>query len=278
MPTQDAFFASAAVEVFDAVSSGDFKPVPFATAIVQAVDENRVYFHSFDEGVEAAFDGSRLSGPLPRERRSRSDDARCVRQRLTEGKLSFYTWMSADVVADRCSAVPTYTTTVTFVNALDQATSDGLVKLRRRRTALPQGHHWNRHTVSRPQRFALRQGDDRRNRRRDHQRRTPRSPVGRMWVVNGLQQAHTLTMTCRGAPEDGGEVSLVHTPVGESGANQRDRDRLRVELASHGRGSSRRPAGVPSEDWRTGRRNREEPRGSRVPRWARERRRNPVGG
>ncbi len=34
-----------------------------------------------------------------------------------------------------------------------------------------------------------------------------------MWVVNGLQQAHTLTMTFEGAPEDGGEVSLVHTPM-----------------------------------------------------------------
>ncbi len=52
-------------------------------------------------------------------------------------------------------------------------------------------------------------------------------PVGRMWVVNGLQQAHTLTMTFEGAPEDGGEVSLVHTPW-STGAHQCDRDGVRL--------------------------------------------------
>lgn len=210
---QDAFFASAAVEVFDAVSSGDFKPVPFATAIVQAVDENRVYFHSFDEGIEAAFDGSRLSGPLPESDGPDQTTLGVFVNDLTEGKLSFYTWMSADVVADRCSAVPTYTTTVTFVNALDQATSDGLVKY------VDGARHYPKGTIGTDIQFygpsgsrflkATIDGTDVEITNGEHLGR----PVGRMWVVNGLQQAHTLTMTFEGAPEDGGEVSLVHTPM-----------------------------------------------------------------
>lgn len=209
---QDAFFASAAVEVFDAVSSGDFKPVPFSNAIVQAIDEHRVYFHSFDEDIESAFDGSRLAGPLPTTDEAGTTLGVFVND-LTEGKLSYYTWMSADVVADRCAATPTYTTTVTFVNALDQATSDRLVSY------VDGGRNYPKGTIGTDIQFygpsgsrfvkATIDGSDVQITNGEHLGR----PVGRMWVVNGLQDAHTMTVTFEGAPNDGGDVSLVHTPM-----------------------------------------------------------------
>lgn len=210
---QDKFFASAAVEIFDAVSSGDFKPVPFVNAVVQSVDENRVYFHSFDSGVESAFDGSRLSGPLPTS--DGPDDATVgvFVNDLTEGKLSFYTWMSADLVVDRCAGVPTYTTTVTFVNALDQATSDGLVSY------VNGGRHYPKGVIGTDLQFygpsgarfvgATIDGTDVAITTGEHLGR----PVGRMWVVNGLQEAHTMTMTFEGGPQNADEAALVHTPM-----------------------------------------------------------------
>lgn len=210
---QDKFFSSAAVKVFESVSSGDFKPVPFATAIVQAVDENRLYFRSFDDSVEAAFDGSRLSSPLPTSDGEDGTTLGLFVNDLTEAKLSYYTWMSADVVVDRCSAEPTYTMTVTFVNALDKATSDGLVDYvdggRRYPKGVigtdlqmygPSGAKFERATID---------GTDVAITTGEHLGR----PVGRMWVVNGMQDAHTLTVTFKGEPGDSDRVSLVHTPM-----------------------------------------------------------------
>ncbi|MDQ1123345.1 hypothetical protein QE412_001918 [Microbacterium trichothecenolyticum] len=210
---QDAFFAAAAVEVFDAVSSGDFEPVPFAAAIVQAVDENRVYFSSFDEGVESALAGSRLLGPLPA-----SDDADRTTlsvfvNDLTEAKLSYYTWMSADVVVDRCSSVPRYTMTVTFVNAIDKATSDSLVSYINPALNYPKGVLGTDLQFYGPSGAtfvgATFDGVDVSVTNGEHLGR----PVGRLWAVNGPQDAHTMTVTFEGSPDDSAEVSLVHTPM-----------------------------------------------------------------
>lgn len=210
---QDAFFASAAVEVFDAVSSGDFAPVSFATALVRAVDENRVYFYSFDDTARAAFADSRLLGPLP----STDDDQQTTLgvfiNDLTEAKLSYYTWMSADVSVDRCSAVPTYTTTVTFTNALDRATSDGLVRY------VDGGRHFPKGTIGTDMQFygpsgatfvkASFDGVDVPVTTGEHLGR----PVARLFSTNDPQTTHSLSVTFEGAPDNGDDVSLVHTPM-----------------------------------------------------------------
>ena len=210
---QDKFFSSAAVKVFESVSSGDFKPVPFATAIVQAVDENRVYFRSFDTSVEAAFDGSRLSSPLPASDGADGTTLGLFVNDLTEAKLSYYTWMSADVVVDRCSAQPVYTMTVTFVNALDKATSDGLVDYVDGGRRYPKGVIGTDLQMYGPSgatfEGATIDGADVAITTGEHLGR----PVGRMWVVNGMQEAHTLTVTFKGEPGDSDRVSLVHTPM-----------------------------------------------------------------
>ncbi len=210
---QDTFFSSAAVEIFDAVSSGGFKPVPFAAAVVQAVDENRVYFYSYDKQVEAAMRGSRLSGPLPTSDGEGNATVGVFVNDLTEGKLSYYTWMSAEVQVNRCAAAPTYTVIVTFVNALDQATSDGLVSY------VNGGRHYPKGTIGTDLQFygpsgssfvsAALDGVDVSITTGEHLGR----PVGRMWVVNPPQAVHTLAVRFQGSPDDGENTSIVHTPM-----------------------------------------------------------------
>lgn len=210
---QDAFFASAAVEVFDAISSGDFSPVPFAEAIVRATDEHRILFHSFDESIASAFAGSRLLGPLPATDDPAAPTVGVFVNDLTEGKLSYYTWMSAEVRVNRCAALPTYTTVVTFVNALDKATSDGLVNY------VDGGRHYEKGTIGTDLQFygpsgstfvgAALDGVDVAITTGEHLGR----PVGRMWVVNPPQFVHTLAVQFQGTADDGDDVAIVHTPM-----------------------------------------------------------------
>ncbi|MGC0368440.1 DUF4012 domain-containing protein [Microbacterium sp. SLBN-111] len=210
---QDAFFASAAVKVFDAVSSGDFSPTAFAAALVRAVDENRVLFHSFDPEVEAGFAGSRLLGPLPETDAGGDPTLGVFVNDLTEGKLSYYTWMSAEVEVDRCSSLPTYTTVVTFVNGLDQATSDSLGRY------VNGANHYAKGTIGTDLQFygptgstfvgAALDGVDVSITTGEHLGR----PVGRMWVVNPPQVVHTLAVRFQGTAEDGPVPSIVHTPL-----------------------------------------------------------------
>ncbi|WP_167494146.1 DUF4012 domain-containing protein [Microbacterium hydrothermale] len=210
---QDIFFAAAAVQVFDAVSSGDFEPLAFAQAVSRAVDEHRVYFHSFDTSTEATLAGSRLNGPLPEQDNPAQPTLGVFVNDLTQSKLSYYTWMSAAVKVDRCSIVPTYTTTVTFVNALDQATSDGLVQYVNTGSRYPKG------TIGTDIQFygptgstfvgATLDGVDVSITTGEHLGRA----VGRMWVVNPPQAVHTLTVTFEGSPQDGSDAALVHTPM-----------------------------------------------------------------
>lgn len=210
---QDAFFASAAVKVFEAVSSGDFKPVDFAEALVRAVDENRVLFHSFRPEVQAGFVGSRLLGPLPETDAGGDPTLGVFVNDLTEGKLSYYTWMSVEVQVDRCSSVPTYTTVVTFVNGLDRATSDGLGAY------VDGARHYDKGTIGTDLQFygptgstfvgAALDGADVSITTGEHLGR----PVGRMWVVNPPQMVHTLAVRFQGSPDDGATPSIVHTPM-----------------------------------------------------------------
>jgi len=210
---QDAFFSSAAVKVFDAVSSGDFAPVPFATALVRGIDEHRVYFYPFDDTDRAALAGSRLLGPLPSQDDAAQTTLGVFVNDLTEAKLSFYTWMSADVSVDRCSTRPTYTTTVTFTNTLDQATLDGLVKY------VFGGNNFPKGTIGTDMQFygptgstfvkASFDGTDVPVTTGEHLGR----PVARLFSTNGLQTTHSLSVTFEGSPDDGDDVSLVYTPM-----------------------------------------------------------------
>lgn len=210
---QDVFFASAAVEVFDKISAGDFSPIPFASALVQSVNENRVYFYSFDDATQAVFSGSRLLGPLPSPVDGRDATVGVFVNDLTEAKLSYYTHMSTELVVDRCSPVPTYTVVVSFENGLDQATSDTLVRY------VNAGAHYPKGTIGTDLQFygpigsrfvnAVVDGTDVAITTGEHLGR----PVGRMWVVNPPESVHTLAVKFVGTPDDSDDLRLVHTPM-----------------------------------------------------------------
>ncbi|MCC4248625.1 DUF4012 domain-containing protein [Microbacterium testaceum] len=210
---QDIFFASAAVEVFDAISSGDFSPIPFASAVVRSIDENRIYFYPFDDAARATFAGSRLLGPLPSTSEGTDATVGVFVNDLTEAKLSFYTNMSTELVVDRCSAVPTYTAVVTFANGLDEATSNSLVEY------VNAGAHYPKGTIGTDLQIygpigshfvnAVVDGADVAITTGEHLDR----PVGRLWIVNPPQTVHTLAVKFEGTRADGDDVALVHTPM-----------------------------------------------------------------
>lgn len=212
---QDEFFAAAAVEIFDAVSSGDFKPVAFAQAIVQAVDENRVYFYPFDAATRDAFSGSRLLGPLPTDGPGTGTTLGVFVNDLTQSKLNFYTSMAAEVQVDRCSSTPSFTTVITFANTLDQATADGLVPY------VDTASRYDKGTTGTDVQFygpngarfvnAALDGVDVSITTGEHLGR----PVGRMWIVNPMGSQHTLAVKFEGSPGDAStsDVALVHTPM-----------------------------------------------------------------
>ncbi|MFV9424426.1 DUF4012 domain-containing protein [Microbacterium sp. S1037] len=210
---QDEFFASAAVEIFDAVSSGDFKPVAFAEAVNQAVNENRLYFYPFDDATRGALAGSRLLGPLPANERDGQTTLGVFVNDLTQSKLSFYTSIATEVQVNRCSATPTYTTVMTFANTLDPLTAEGLVPY------VDTASRYDKGTVGTDLQFygpaggkfvnAALDGVDVSITTGEHLGR----PVGRMWIVNPMGTQHTLAVKFEGEPDDGGTVSLVHTPM-----------------------------------------------------------------
>jgi hypothetical protein len=62
---QDAFFASAASEVFSKVSAGGFDPKAFLDALAKGVGEGRVKLWSADPAAQKMLTGTAISGDLP---------------------------------------------------------------------------------------------------------------------------------------------------------------------------------------------------------------------
>lgn len=62
---QDAFFASAAAEVFSKVASGDVDPIALIDALAKAGDENRVLIWSSHDEDQTLLSGTTLAGGLP---------------------------------------------------------------------------------------------------------------------------------------------------------------------------------------------------------------------
>jgi hypothetical protein len=62
---QDAFFASAASAVFEALAGGKADPASLISALVQAGDERRILIWSADERDQKVLEGTTLTGDLP---------------------------------------------------------------------------------------------------------------------------------------------------------------------------------------------------------------------
>ena len=122
---QDAFFASAASLIFDAVKSGKGDTMGLVTAITRAVDERRLNLWSADPEEQALLAETPMAGILP------SDNVETTTIGVyfnddSSAKLEYYLHPTIEVTSDQCSvAAPTMHSTVTLVSKvpLDAATS-----------------------------------------------------------------------------------------------------------------------------------------------------------
>jgi hypothetical protein len=123
---QDAFFASAAAEVFAKVSSGSLDPKALMTALAKAADEHRVLVWSASAGEQKSLEQTTLAGELP------ASDARDQRfgvylNDATGAKMDYYVHSSIGLAQATCRADgrQTYAVEVTLKSTApaDAATS-----------------------------------------------------------------------------------------------------------------------------------------------------------
>lgn len=114
---QDLFFAAAAAQIFQTLTTGIDNPVAFLDALRKASDEGRMKIWSSNPDIEAMMAGSKLAGTLPA-----SNDDRTVAgvffNDTTGAKTDYYADAQVVATTDQCTAegAPTFTQTITFAN------------------------------------------------------------------------------------------------------------------------------------------------------------------
>lgn len=121
---QDAFFASAAKSVFEALTSGKAEPKALLEALTMAVDENRLMYSPATEAEAALVGESKLSGKLPSTNEDRTLLGVYVND-FTQSKMDYYMQLDVAATSTQCTTPdsPTFTTTATLTNTVtpDQA-------------------------------------------------------------------------------------------------------------------------------------------------------------
>lgn len=116
---QDAFFATAAGSIFDAVTSGSADAKTLLTSLTEAVDEGRLMYVASDEAEAALVGETRLSGTLPKTNDNETLLGVYVND-ITEGKLDYYMQLDIAAASTQCeSDAPSFSTTATLTNTLD---------------------------------------------------------------------------------------------------------------------------------------------------------------
>lgn len=123
---QDAFFASAAATVFDAMLSQSPDPKRMVEMLLKAADEGRILYAPSDPEEAAFIAGTRVSGTLPTDNTEATVTGVYVND-ITEGKLDYYLQVDIDATSTQCEASdPTFTTTTTLTNTIDPASARSL--------------------------------------------------------------------------------------------------------------------------------------------------------
>lgn len=118
--TQDAFFASAAQSVFEALLTTHADPKALLTALVQAANEGRLMYSPSDKAQADLLAGTPVGGNMPTDNRKTTDLGVYIDD-VTEGKLDYYMELGIAASSTQCQkgTSPTFTTTVTLQNTLD---------------------------------------------------------------------------------------------------------------------------------------------------------------
>lgn len=127
---QDAYFATAAAAVFDALT-GVQHPRALVDQVVRAADEGRILYVPTVPAEIDAVAGSRLSGKLPADNGEVTMVGSYVDD-ITEGKLDYYLDTALTVTSDVCTVdaatAPTFTVSTTLTSALQPGDVAGLAR------------------------------------------------------------------------------------------------------------------------------------------------------
>ncbi|MFD1715595.1 DUF4012 domain-containing protein [Amnibacterium flavum] len=123
---QDAFFASAAAEVFSAITSGNVDASALLAGLQKAGAERRLLLWSDREDEQSIIATTPIAGILP----TSNDETTAVGVYFMDrsiSKMDYYLDTSVTSASDQCTAdQPTFTVSVTLTSAIDQATADSL--------------------------------------------------------------------------------------------------------------------------------------------------------
>lgn len=129
----DAFFASAAVSIFDKLAGGDFDLKDMAWAVGEGIDRGNIMFYSPHEDVQQVVEPLRLSGILPEDNADATTIGVYFRDE-SASKIDYYMDSAIDV-AERCTdGRRTFTTETTLHLDIDQAAADVLPEYVRSQT------------------------------------------------------------------------------------------------------------------------------------------------
>ncbi|WP_345752698.1 DUF4012 domain-containing protein [Microbacterium rhizophilus] len=124
-PTVDAFFASAAVTIFEKVAAGDFDAMKMASAISRGIEGGNVMFWSAHKELQDKIAPERVSGILPTDNEEQT--AVGVYFRDESGSKIDYYMKSAVAVNETCAdGRRSFTTKTALTLDIDQAAADAL--------------------------------------------------------------------------------------------------------------------------------------------------------
>ena len=116
---QDAFFATAAKSVFDALTTAHADPKELLAALVQASNEGRLMYSPSDEEQAKMLAGTPVGGNMPADN-AKTTDLGVYIDDITASKLDYYMQLSVNASSTQCQKgnAPTFTSTVTLQNTL----------------------------------------------------------------------------------------------------------------------------------------------------------------
>ncbi|GHD41743.1 DUF4012 domain-containing protein [Mycetocola manganoxydans] len=125
---QDAFFAAAAVSIFDAVKSGTGDPNALLAALAKSVDEGRLKIWSGNEAEQELIAGTRLQGALPQDN-SNQTAVGVYFNDTTGSKMDYYVNASVASSTTQCESAndaPAFSIDVTLANVITREQAAGL--------------------------------------------------------------------------------------------------------------------------------------------------------
>lgn len=212
---QDAFFAAAAVSIFDVVSSGAGDLDALLAAFTRAIDEGRLMYVPTAAEEAEFIAGTRVSGIPPLDNAEQTMLGVYVND-ITEGKLDYYVDLSVAASSDQCQVegAPTFAATATLTNTLDPAAVAGLATYISPARFFPKGWVTTDLVLYGPvgAEFASATVDGQpvAVTALTHLDR----PAVKITVMNQPGQTHTVTAVFTGdADEDYGPLTVQHTPM-----------------------------------------------------------------